>query len=817
MKIKSIKLHPFAGITNKEIELSDGLNLIFGPNEIGKSTLFNAIQHGILTTTRLTSSEIKNVLNDYFPLGGGDVIRVTMVILLNGDSYKLFKEWKPGTRNGKSNLIQPDGTEITNEEDVQNWILDNLPVKAATMREIMLAKQSALHQTLTQVEGLSEVKQDISAVLRKSVMETGGISVDKFRDKLDIIHNNYFENWNRAKSYPKEYADGRQADLDNKRRMSVGKVLEAWYTKEQEKRKYNEIVKYEKNVDNLNQQLQERNQKLTNKKKWLDQWEPNLDKLREKEVFEEKLKNIQKEYEELNQIAEHWPVYKMELKEQKPKLEKHNQQIEKLDKEQRMAIKKSSYESLQKRVTKLNDLKAQISDLDNKLKNVPNIRKVDFEAISSLQLDIESLQVQVNASELSLSIEALKNVELRLLAIDGKEEIFMLSEGETRKLTNKGVATIQTDHLRIRVASGIGNTDEVIETLSRKKKALNEKLALFRLSTIAELKPTYERYQRLATDKENKQSDFRELLEEGSHDELIKQLEAAPNFAKARDLTEIQKERDEVVAKLAKLRNHFEDMKLKVEGWEEKYKNTGGVFSKLGSLTTQIEDYKKKLIDMPQLPEQFERFEDFKQEVKDVKISINELKDKISEVEIKIAALDDPETSAEEQEYIMEDAEANFENILAKAESLHRVKEKTDEILSQLEQKTYTPLVEGLIKWLSKMSDGRFEEVQLNPDGKEIPDKFVTSDKKEIPFHLLSHGTKDLTALAWRLAVIDQFLQDKKSCILLDDPLVDMDRDRKKWASRAIEEMAEGQQVLLFSCHDDIIEILAPKNTIRLV
>jgi exonuclease SbcC len=808
-------MHPFAGIADKKIELADGLNLIYGPNEAGKSTLFNAIQIGLLTKTNLTSSKVDEHLGDYFPLGGGDVIRVTMKLESNDRTYKLYKEWKPGTRNGTSSLIKPGGTEITNEDDVQNWVLDNLPVKAATMKEIMLTKQSALHQTLSKIRDLSDVKQDIGAVLRKSVMETGGISVDKFRECVNEKHKEFFEHWDRTTNRPEKDSQGRDRGVDHKWSYPKG-ILEKWYSMEEEKRKYTEIVIYENTVDELNQKLQEKNEVLNTKQKWLEHWEPKLDQLREKEVLEAKIKSIQKDLDELHKIAEEWPVYKKELNEQQPKLDKYNQKLEKLNKEQEVASQKSRFESLQKRVTKLNEIKKQVSELNVQIERAPNVSEEDFEAISSLQSDIETLQVKANASKLSLNIEALQSIEFRINYTDGKEEVFNLSKGETKKLTKEGGAILQSEQLIIKVASGDGNIGEVIGKLDEKNKKLKVKLESFDSSSVAEIKLKYQQYQELVSKKETKLSQFNDLLEDDKLEKLNQQLEEVPNFANVRELTDIQKERDEVLEKRSALNSRFEGMKKKVEEWEDNYKNTSGVFSKLGSLTTEIDSLKKKLKNMPELPEQFENFDAFKQEINDVEKSIIELKDKVQEIELEMTSLDNPEVAAEEQGNIKEDAESDFERMLDKAGSLYRVKEKTDEILSQLEEKTYTPLVEGLIKWLSKMSGGRFEEVKLPPVGKEIPDKFVTNDNKEIPFQLLSHGTKDLTALAWRLTVIEQFLQDKESCILLDDPLVDMDKERKKMASDAIKDLAKNQQVLLFSCHGEVKNLLSNENVIGL-
>src|SRR5690625_6818959 len=78
MILKSIRLHPFAGIRDRTFELGGGLAVVLGPNEAGKSTLMHAIWNALLTSTSLTARQLDQELGRYFPANGGDVMRITM-------------------------------------------------------------------------------------------------------------------------------------------------------------------------------------------------------------------------------------------------------------------------------------------------------------------------------------------------------------------------------------------------------------------------------------------------------------------------------------------------------------------------------------------------------------------------------------------------------------------------------------------------------------------------------------------------------------------------------------------------------------------
>jgi exonuclease SbcC len=74
------------------------------------------------------------------------------------------------------------------------------------------------------------------------------------------------------------------------------------------------------------------------------------------------------------------------------------------------------------------------------------------------------------------------------------------------------------------------------------------------------------------------------------------------------------------------------------------------------------------------------------------------------------------------------------------------------------------------------------------------------SDGQALPYDLLSAGTKDLFALALRLAMADFFLRSKEGFLLLDDPLVDLDPVRRGLAAASLAEFADRQQLVFFTC-----------------
>ena len=48
------------------------------------------------------------------------------------------------------------------------------------------------------------VRKELGDILRQNLMETGGVSVDRFRELLDNRYEEYFKRWDRDQDYPEK-------------------------------------------------------------------------------------------------------------------------------------------------------------------------------------------------------------------------------------------------------------------------------------------------------------------------------------------------------------------------------------------------------------------------------------------------------------------------------------------------------------------------------------------------------------------------------------------------------------------------------------
>lgn len=120
------------------------------------------------------------------------------------------------------------------------------------------------------------------------------------------------------------------------------------------------------------------------------------------------------------------------------------------------------------------------------------------------------------------------------------------------------------------------------------------------------------------------------------------------------------------------------------------------------------------------------------------------------------------------------------------------------------ESKSQPEVYRQASRLLSLMTDGRWVKVDMTPEGRlQVTDAVKTVRD---PAHL-SLGTCQQLYLALRIALLMTADNVGRAIpILADDILVNFDARRRIAAARALAELACSRQVILFTCHEEIVE-----------
>ena len=93
MKIDELKVNSYGKLKNKDIKFEDGINIIYGENERGKSTLLNFIVNIFYGTSKNKKGKIMSDFDKYKPWDTEEFSGKIKYTLDNGKNYEVFREF----------------------------------------------------------------------------------------------------------------------------------------------------------------------------------------------------------------------------------------------------------------------------------------------------------------------------------------------------------------------------------------------------------------------------------------------------------------------------------------------------------------------------------------------------------------------------------------------------------------------------------------------------------------------------------------------------------------------------------------------------
>lgn len=798
MILKSIRLHPFAGIRDKKFEFVKQLNVVLGPNEAGKSTLFHAIWNGLLTTTSFTAQQLEKAMGRYFPSSGGDVIRVSLELAdEKGETVHIHKTWKKGTRNGTATLQFSDGMEITREEEVQRKLTKLLPVSPATMKTILLAHQSGLHHTIRQMERENNVRKELGDLLRQSLMETAGVSVDRFRELLDSRYEEYFMRWNRSQDYPEN-----NRGINNPYKINVGKVLQAFYKKE---RLQGELVKaqeFEERMDRINEKLSELMEVRNKKREQFLVMEPLKRGISQRKEHEQKLEVFALKEEQLQKINNLWPTLEERIRNLESQKKSSEEKIAKLHEELDAARQKQKADQLEERIGKLQTLYERMTGAEKELHEARKIEREVLHGLRTIQRETGNLKSRIEGARLTLRIVSDRNQNIRFNEAGKEVEEISTNQGVVVEKMASGGFRLEMEGVQIQVFSGDGDLESAVSEVAENEAQMKRHFEDLQIDTLQDAESLAEIYRQKYQQFESAKQLY--TLEAGGKglDNLRAELQELGIPEHVRAIDDIQNDLVDIQSAQKSCERDIRDAAEQIKSWRKEYESVKKIAREIGKVVYQAGIVEEELSLLPELPEGYASADDFIQETEVLDGEVRRLDERIHQGRLTKteAERDAPELSSEELEKMAEEAAFDFQRIRNEGETLARVRARALELLERMDAGTYSGLEESFLNWLHQMSGNRFEKVEMDGD---LPSLFKTDDGRPLTYDLLSHGTKDTVALAWRFALTEHFLKKERGMIILDDPMVDMDPVRRKQASNAIEQFVGSHQVILLTCHPE--------------
>ena len=806
MILERLTIHSFAGLSETAVTLAPGLNLISGPNEAGKSTLYYALQHVLFTPADLSRPAFRKSMERFLPLGGGDTISVDLDFTSEGKGYTISKSWgelKSGV------LTLPDGSRLTGEKAVGEALHALLPAPEGTVEKVFLTYQSGLADTLEELKNNPSVLFSFSDLLKTAVLESGGVSLSRFQNTLEARLRESFNRWDRDHGCP----EGNRG-VNNHYKKDVGRVCAAYYEKEglavlldrisEKEEAYREISGEN---DSLASALEEIQQFLSGN-------EGRYRSAREEIELQAELETWKLKEKELKTASERWPAAEEGLRRCRRDLEEKRRRAAQLKGEEEEARKLETRKKLKEQVRRVRERVQERDQVVRMMESGVKVEKSAVQEAAALEQSIKLMEHTLKTGSLRMKVEAKKAVSFFSVTENTRDEI-SLEKGEVHTIRGKGFIQLESDEVFVFASSGETDMEGTKEKLERDKNSLRKVYETYGVKDLDELERHRESFEELKRRVRSAEENLVKELQGETPESLEEKVRESGADREVRPLADIVDEKARTEEGVKHLEQEERELKKELEAFEKEYGQKDLLFEKAVQVVGKKKELEEKLSELEELPLEFTDAGNF------IEYYENKMKEKTTiaetllEVKLRKAAIEDGmiEESSEEVARQLEYAEIRFRKHLETAEALETIRLITREIIDTSEQEALRPFEKELAVNLERLTLKRYHGSLLE---QELPAAVQRSDGIEVPYRLLSAGTKDVLSIALRLVMAGFYLGTREGFLVMDDPLVDMDPERQKAAASLLTDFAEKTQVIIFTCHPSHAALFGNAKTIEL-
>ncbi len=790
MKLLKCHIENFGKLSNFNYKFKDGINTIEEDNGFGKTTFANFIKamfYG-LETKRITK-----VLTD----------------------RKKYEPWQGGAFGGS----------IEFEVNNKTYRLERFFGKKETEDTFKLYDLSTNLETNDFTPNIGEEIFKLNKeAYERSTFISGQDMETSMNDSLSAKLGNILENENDVNTSEKALKVLDDAIKNYKKTGGRGEINEKTF----EKIKLEKKLEQSKNDERTLEDRKEQNNEI-------------LEQIREKEQEQDKLKKIYTsmlESETKKAKKENYKIFEDNLKESKAKIDECEKffggEIPK-DSEIQALIDKSlliekckaqmkSYNISPEEIAEINNLKKQFQNEDisegiinkkiedyNSLGEKRNKIDLNNEKITNSNKERTTLNKQIKVGQVITLFMCLFSIIIIMIAIVS---------------VMKGSTNFVTIEVAVGVIGLVVVTIGSITLESKKRRCKNiEK----------ELANTIEDQKELKEDEEYIQKDIDEFINEFSDNELgldnvVQLTEIKARYMKYKNLkdnidTTFEKQ-NEIMQKLDELEKNVKDILLKYFSKITKpYINYAQeIQMKKREYDKQIQDYDTKL----KAKEEYEKTNDTqlieiineaKQEnpenivnKEDIeKLDKKEIEENLKTLSEELDKLNDEKNYNKNQIEMLEsnldetfDIENELEQLNTKIDEMKEncnILEKTKELLEIAKNQFSSHYMGGMQKSFIK-NLGLINGTELDASLDVNLDVQINELGSNKELRYFSTGYKDLIYMCMRLSLIESLFEEENPFIILDDPFVNMDKNKIKNALNLIKNISKKYQIIYFICHE---------------
>ncbi|MGE3262096.1 MAG: AAA family ATPase [Bacteriovoracia bacterium] len=800
MILEQISLEPFAGFAKKEISFTPGLNVVLGPNDVGKSSLFRAVDAAFFLPAKVRANTVEGKgLKRLIPIGS-DHAKVRIRFSVGGLPYELEKNWGA---NFASRLKLPEGNVLISGEALEAKLLELLPAPPATFQAVLLTPQNSLERTKEEFEKNPDSLHSLGDALRKAVELAGGVSLEKMKSELGLRITQALDNWDVNAGAPRGLRG-----IENPWQKNVGTVLEAYYRRERLRKELGEARALESELGDKLKILGVKQALLQENRDFLQKNQASVEAVAARRNLELELAQAEKDLRNLTDDLDAWKTAEADLKllgKEVARLEEKKNASEAEWKSVRAGADRKSFLA---RFAKIQAAHERFKETERALAALPAVKSEDLKKITQVAAAVAQSKAAISGGKIKLQFLAKQKMELSVQKNADPARSGTLESGGTMLIQGGGKVQISSEAFEIVVTSGEGKIVDGEKALQTESAVLASLLEKWKLGSAEEAQEKHEKWLMASGALREAEGIFKSLLERDDFSSLQKRFETDQEAKPGRDAELVEKELQEANTQFAEKKSALAVAQRLLQDLAKRNSvaDPAALMRLLVKKTADSESLAAKLKALPPLPAGLEEVDAYVAKFRRLQAELPTLAEEVRVVSNSVAELKarmKPD-SAQEYDRLHREAEEVFSAQLKKAKALLRV----GEVLRELEAPAgdiYRDFRAGFDRFVNELSAGKYGKAKMQAS---LPSEFLRRDGAEIPFEWLSAGTKDAFALALRLSMAKYFLGAARGFLLIDDPMVAMDPVRQRAVAELLRGFADGVQLVVFTCHPAHAEML---------
>lgn len=797
MKISSVSCRQFAGLRNlKPVEFSDGLNIVYGKNESGKSTLVGLINSILWQSSKVGSRSAgdKEFRAAYFPAEvksgvKGSTVDGELVIDADDGCYTITKKW---SASGSGTMETPTALldEFADSKEYATTMKTLLVYGEGVYREAIFANQKTIGGILQALLS-GKLDSDLSSVASSAIMDMGGISSEKFMDAIKVKMDELEASWDWRTDGPK---GGR--GIDNKIGRNVGSILKAYYALEENKRKLSTLQSKMKAVGKADKAYADAHEEYKKAEQALTEFNTYYTILVNYRKTTALKENAGKEWSRRKAIGEKWPNEAEKLKKAKE-----------LESEQNRADTIALWEEL-------SDIQEKYNQAQKELEQLPKIAQQDLVTAKELSSKIRRLENKLKTFSAMIAFRLEDGYEIIITSeVDGRRIQIDDSVAEISEAVQIEIPGVVTFHLSAADVNVMTLTKE-LEDCKIQLTGILDKYSVESYEKLSELAAeTAKTKNGLERECEVYNKDMVRLLKDRKFEDIQSDYEKAVLLS-TRSMEEIK----EGISTLTKspIGIYVRLLEQSIDGYMKEYVSPEQNLAEIARLEKEIKKYQGEIDRADSIPEEYKRIADPEKRKSALENSAahcsKEKNERYQDLQdaraaVKAAEEADDYMPLDELAEQIEDDAATLVQLKDEYLAWKQIKAAAEEILNEGGRNPLQTLEDDFREYLTELSG---ERVELSSLGKKL-DAEIYSGNNRMTYELLSEGTKDTVALAFRMAVIKFLFPDGGGFVVFDDPFTDMDEERRERACKLVQEFSEKNQVIFVTCDERYLEMLSGK------